>query len=666
MNSIGDIRLLGLFDQMTRIFCTLSIFFTLYGQSFAQDSSAQTLQEADEGLNWDEEVPGYGIKDTNYVLSLFDLADLKETSEKVRIYQHIYETSNQLNYGKGIVNSIYEISMLYHYQLGKPDTADRLYDLTKELAIKHEFRKQELIITSTIAQGQIEFYSGKFEKATDLLLQALDLCDSNYIYQRAVILYTMSSIHRELDEDDMSLNYMGLACEEIDKLPYKNHNDAHMLIDYATELNQNNEIDLALIQIKKARNILDSNSTVNYVESIYWRTISLIQLNLENNSAAIEAANSCYKYAKEGGRLDAHLFSITNYLHVAYETQSTNENFIKTIIDEGDSIMLQLDSEKLSFHYLEKKSNALSHINAWREAYIAFSEYDSIQQIIHQNDITEKSNQLQKEIADLESQKALVAREKELVEQDARLAKSNLYFTVSIFGFLLIITIGLLFFMRYRTKTVLGKLQLENKLLRVQINPHFIYNVLANIKSLIFEAPEKAESYTLTFARLLRKVLEQSREEFIPLSEELQLLQDYVTLQETRLNKEIEYIVELDEDIIANEISIPPLVLQPLVENAVEHGFRNGVQEHYILEIRFILQPKYLEVQVIDNGPGVGNIEKKAKHRSLATQIIRDQIDIFRKTNRSKVFDLIVKKREEIEPGTEGTIAVIRIPFKKR
>jgi len=666
VNSIGDIRLLGLFDQTTRIFCTLSIFFSLYGQSFAQDSSAQTLQEADEGLNWDEEVPGYGVKDTNYVLSLFDLADLKETSEKVRIYQDIYEISNELNYKKGIVVSLFRTAKVFQYELGKLDTATILYNKALNEAVIHDYKPQWYSINLAISNAQIHLMRGNHEKSIDLLVQTLDRCDSNYVYEKMVILFTLSSIHQEMGNKKMHLEYMRRTAELIDEDSESRSGHSHIYSDYAIALANDGQIDLALIQIKKARVILDEYENLDELESIYWHAVNCIQRNAGNHEAAVEAAAFSYEFAKKGNRLDAYMLSLREYLGILNKTDSKNEFLINKLIQEGDSLIEVLNTNSLRFIYLEEKHKALTSIGEWNDAYQAYIELDSIQQIIHQNDITEKSNQLQKEIADLESQKALVAREKELVEQDARLAKSNLYFTVSIFGFLLIITIGLLFFMRYRTKTVLGKLQLENKLLRVQINPHFIYNVLANIKSLIFEAPEKAESYTLTFARLLRKVLEQSREEFIPLSEELQLLQDYVTLQETRLNKEVEYIVELDEDIIANEISIPPLVLQPLVENAVEHGFRNGVQEHYILEIRFILQPKYLEVQVIDNGPGIGNIEKKVKHRSLATQIIRDQIEIFRKTNRSKVFDLIVKKREEIEPGTEGTIAVIRIPFKKR
>ncbi|MCJ8267789.1 MAG: histidine kinase, partial [Psychrosphaera sp.] len=119
--------------------------------------------------------------------------------------------------------------------------------------------------------------------------------------------------------------------------------------------------------------------------------------------------------------------------------------------------------------------------------------------------------------------------------------------------------------------------QLNNQLiesqlqtLKMQINPHFLFNTLNGIVALIFSAPEKAELMVTRLARLLRFSLDSASQNMIPLSEELAVLNDYLVIEKTRIGERLEYQVDVSDDCLL--VKIPTLLLQPLVENAVRYG----------------------------------------------------------------------------------------------
>jgi sensor histidine kinase YesM len=106
------------------------------------------------------------------------------------------------------------------------------------------------------------------------------------------------------------------------------------------------------------------------------------------------------------------------------------------------------------------------------------------------------------------------------------------------------------------------------------MDPHFIFNALGNIQGMILRKDtDLAVLYLGKFAQLSRRVLEQSRMETITLEEEIQTLENYIELQQLRLNQSFDYQIHCDQS-IDRQISVPPLLIQPFVENAVEHGLK--------------------------------------------------------------------------------------------
>jgi LytS/YehU family sensor histidine kinase len=179
--------------------------------------------------------------------------------------------------------------------------------------------------------------------------------------------------------------------------------------------------------------------------------------------------------------------------------------------------------------------------------------------------------------------------------------------------------------------------QLQNRILRTQLNPHFIFNALSSIKRYIQQHPELAENYLNKFSMLMRQVLENSREEKITLQEETAMLENYMQLESIRLPNGFDYEIRFDESIDAANTMIPPMILQPLIENAIWHGL-NPLNRRGKILLYFKESEGLLEATIEDDGMGLGSATMVSTHagkkRSLGMQITRDRIELLnRKTN---------------------------------
>lgn len=211
-----------------------------------------------------------------------------------------------------------------------------------------------------------------------------------------------------------------------------------------------------------------------------------------------------------------------------------------------------------------------------------------------------------------------------------------------------------------------ARLSLERRLLRSQMDPHFIFNALGNIQSMILQKDTvPAVSYLNKFAKLTRQVLEQSRKETISLEEEINTLKNYIELQQLRLNNGFDYRIECDEE-IEKDILIPPLLLQPFIENALEHGIKPmETTTRGLIEIYFKLDGKQqiLICTIKDNGIGLAasrKLKTDSTHQSLSTTITNERLSKMQKENPDASFQ--VKERDAAAEG-HGCIVILNIPI---
>ena len=221
-------------------------------------------------------------------------------------------------------------------------------------------------------------------------------------------------------------------------------------------------------------------------------------------------------------------------------------------------------------------------------------------------------------------------------------------------------------YVRERIKRINQRLRLENSLmdmerkaLRLQMNPHFIFNALDSISSFIFKNDvEQAVRYLNNFAKLMRLTLESSMEHLHPVESEVSILKNYLELEKLRFQGKLEYEFDVSED-IDFDVGIPPMLIQPHVENAILHGIKPKEGPGKV-SIRFFLKDDQLICEIEDDGIGrkkSGDLQKRADHRSMATQINRDRLELLKKSLGGSVNIKIIDK----EKGT-GTLVRISLP----
>ncbi|MES2589300.1 MAG: histidine kinase [Bacteroidota bacterium] len=287
---------------------------------------------------------------------------------------------------------------------------------------------------------------------------------------------------------------------------------------------------------------------------------------------------------------------------------------------------------------------------------------------LHSNSVKEaKSTQLQEQYKHHFEKKELLAKAK----AEKASFQRNVWI-ISISALILIIGIfGFFSFKNTKQKKTIAEQKsniLKQKLLVSQMNPHFIFNSLNAIQNCIFkEDGLTAGTYLAQFADLMRMILDFSRKDTISLESEIKLLENYLQLQQFRFNNKFEYEVKIDSDLIASQVEIPPMLAQPFIENAIEHGIFH-LKEKGLIQVKIFKRETNLRFEIEDNGIGLkksDELKPKIKsHESLATIITQERINaLFLNTNSSfdiEIHDLCLENENQT-----GVRVIFEIPFKQ-
>jgi len=187
-------------------------------------------------------------------------------------------------------------------------------------------------------------------------------------------------------------------------------------------------------------------------------------------------------------------------------------------------------------------------------------------------------------------------------------------------------------YMRSRNRRIdsdMNRLQAEIRALRSQMQPHFIFNALCSIQHLILiNDNDAAHKHLVGLAQLMRTILEATRQESIPITQEVKILEMYLELEKLRFGDNLNFVVALQDGVNWAQHGIPPMLLQPLVENSIWHGLQ--LQKHNpTLKLRFYLQDDRIVCEVEDNGIGreaAAKLEKRKFGQSMALENIAERI----------------------------------------
>ena len=205
--------------------------------------------------------------------------------------------------------------------------------------------------------------------------------------------------------------------------------------------------------------------------------------------------------------------------------------------------------------------------------------------------------------------------------------------------------------------------QLERSALQAQMNPHFIFNSLNSIQAYIANNEnDKANRFLAKFSRLIRAMLNHSRAQKISLQEEIDSLTLYLDLEKMRFKSKFDYEIVIDEDIDTTDIELPPLLIQPYLENAIIHGLAQKRSQGKIT-LYYLMVGKYLVVTVTDNGIGIEKSKSQKQnsslHKSVGMTITQKRLEILDEGNKDKKVDIKeVKDRHGEVLGTKVEVKI--------
>ncbi len=317
----------------------------------------------------------------------------------------------------------------------------------------------------------------------------------------------------------------------------------------------------------------------------------------------------------------------------------------------------------------------------YKKAFETQEKFLIIKDTLYSNDLVEKVSEMQVkyETEKKEKEIEILARDKEI--QTLKIKKQSVQLYVLLGFIFLVMVISILVFGRIKLKqqqvrTELEKknLETEQRLLRSQMNPHFIFNSMNSIQSYISGNDSfTAMTYLSKFARLMRNILDNSRKSLISLSDEIGTLELYLELEKIRFSKKFDFRLSVDPGLPTETVYIPPMLIQPFIENAIKHGLRNK-PGNGLLEIEFRQNHKLLTCTVKDNGIGREkamelNKEKNSmpdgrqeSHQSLGMQVTRERLEALSKEKRIDI-NFEITDLKDNNGKAEGTQVIIQMPF---
>ncbi|MCU0333429.1 MAG: histidine kinase [Chitinophagaceae bacterium] len=346
-----------------------------------------------------------------------------------------------------------------------------------------------------------------------------------------------------------------------------------------------------------------------------------------------------------------------------------NRQLITLFGDKGNALMKKgsfNEARRLAdscLHYSQREQYAPLIMNAWaliytieekagryKEAMAALKIAQSMSDSLATAERTRVVNELERKYNQQKNERTI----QELSQQ------KKIYLLLTGIAILGMVSIG--FFLRQQSlkhKQVI--LETEQRLNRARMNPHFFFNALASLQSM---AVKEGDSQNLAvnlskFSHIMRETLESTYKEYVTIEQEIDFLSEYLELQKIRFPQKFRFHIQCDPSIEIDELLIPSMIIQPFVENSIEHGFA-GMQHMGDLSICFAPHQQELRIDIIDNGKGLTDKQQVHKdHISRASQIIKDRIYLLN-------IKLKTKARFSIDHRTdqqEGVAVTIYLPI---
>lgn len=628
--------------------------------------------------------------DTSKAKTFYDLSIVyasKDNNTALHYADTCMNISKQNKWTKGIGLAYYaysnaqfevsEFTVSQQYSL-------KAYDIFKKLNDKKNMARALKMIG--ISYDMLGYYA----KALENHFAALQLFeDINDRYGIGTCDNNIGSVYYSMFEYDKAIEYYNKALVNSRELNNK-HLTATALDNIASVFTDKRKYDSASVYNLQAIEIFQEINAWTSLNKCYYNRGSLLM--------KLYDAKSAYEYYMRAVEIDKRLniqlelsedYGGIGNLYLSLAKDLAGKYIISPLLSLDKKSLLQkaqqyftqalalvknADAIFLKMTYTDLLSQTEEGLGNYRKALAFHKEY-----MLYKDSIYNDENK--KKIAALENQRLTEVKDKEiqLLNKDKALQASEIKRQTLIKNIIIAAVLAAAIFTFFLTRSFIRRrkvmfdkqvLQTEMKALRAQMNPHFIFNSLYSIKKYVLENDrEKASRYLSKFADLMRLTLENSREQSVTLEKDLAALELYMQLESLRFQNKFQYTIEVDPQIDQEYTLIPPLLLQPFVENSIIHGLP-GV-EGGLIKISVNKEEEMIRCIVEDNGVGrkqsvkdVSGEEKKKE--SLGMKITQERLDVINQLNLKNIkagvniFDL-----NDVANKTSGLRVELLLPLEE-
>lgn len=637
--------------------------------------------------------------------------DLFRLDDALDYHLRALQIREQIGDSEGIIMSSTNIGNTYA-DLGNAEKAHSYY--AKALDINRLLNPNRvspqlvlLFATNESARGKMVEAETHFEEAVQLALQQEDYrvlinAFNNYGNYYSKLADYGQAIHKlnnaletarvyggEMQVAAISLN-IGTIYEKTKQYEtaisfYQNANTLYAKNNlFDGSIRANNNIGLAYkkmaLQDSASRYFLKSLNMAKQLQSPFYMALTFNTYG--SHKRDMDQYDSAFYYVREA-------YHFAKKYHVESELARASHNLGLLMFQKGDYISARqylTESVKLNrkIAHVAAEKDAVEALSTLEEA--AGNPYEALSYLKHYITLNDSlfNQQKQEQITTVEGKLKYELKEEQvrnqqlLIDQQTSMLKrqnERIVYVLVLFAAIMLVLVLLI--SRYRMKRDKKAIELEQKqletehrLLRSQMNPHFMFNALNSIQAFISDNNTlQAELYLSKFARLMRYYLDSSNISFVSLEEEVNGLRMNIELEQLRLNFSFDFSIVFKEDLEADETEVPPMLAQPFVENAIKHGLRNKTDKGFLIVSFEPLENELMRCVIEDNGIGRSASARMTKanastpHTSRGIEITKSRLqNIWKEKYRDDCLKIIDLNNEKNE--ATGTRVELLFPFR--
>lgn len=630
--------------MIRRIHCLLFLFAGLTCYSQSQVDSLRNMLTNTKGET--------KVDILNELAKSFQVS----SADSIKMYANqAYEISKKIEYKRGQVQALWALG-LSKTLVSNYDSS--LIDFKKALTLSDSFTLSEIQANIYMGIGGVYYYQNVTDSALHYFIKAAEQFETLGLQKRLAAAYSnLGMIMNANGQDEQALYYFRNALKYARKHSLLNL-ELPLLVNLALYFDNLNQYDSALdyalscYQISKQNDLKYGMGRALLVLPRVYAKLELFESSLTSAQEGIKLFELMGDDSKVRSMTYQEALALKGLKH--YDQALERCELLLQNLEDTDPLKEHVYSLAYKINVeLKNYKKALQYHEDFFRSYENASierQKEQLTELETQYDTEKKS----REIDSLNNESKL---------QEVRLAQKNILIIVGLSFFAIVILVLLLFNRQHNLKKQNEMLSLEQRFLRFQMNPHFIFNALGAIQKFVLtNNPIEGASFIAKFSSLIRQVLEHSRLEYIALDKEIVSLKNYLDLQKLRFENKFDYSIEVGSDIDQEEVHIPPMFAQPFIENALEHGV-STLSKKGEIRVRFSKSGNNIELIISDNGKGLETLASPSEnHISLATTITNERMNKFKGLgNQAK---LTIENIQNKEGNISGVQVSLLLPTK--